>query len=80
MDNEMVEIIRKVTGALNAEYVSKRLHDAGYRKVPSIDDLAVEIYVTDGYTRKCWNEESPGFRREHLRRAQAIHDLMMGGK
>jgi len=88
MDKEMVEVILQgdmpmVAGKMsksgdveNVEYVPlhktvQRLHDAGYRKVPTVDDIDLQMRIT---SKRDLGEERP------CRMAQAIHDLMMGGK
>jgi len=74
MDKEMVEVIRQwqhddaYVVYQTVEDLAQRLHDAGYRKVPSTHKIFDEI------AGKCISNDSA------LLASQAISDLMMGGK
>jgi len=75
MDNEMVEVIKQwesdspvPLSVMEREDLAQRLHDAGYRKVPSIDKM-VEVFHNAYFAEGRMNMG-----------VEAIHDLMMGGK
>jgi hypothetical protein len=76
IDPKMVEVIGKwsddmwtvTRGPITLNDLAQRLHDAGYRMVPSVREIFVEI------AGKCATDESAKMASE------LVHDLMMGEK
>lgn len=73
IDDNMVEVIRGYVpdpGKWDDAELAQRLHDAGYRQVPSVEILAGSPLIKDSGN---WGGLKIG---RHT--AKSIHDLMMG--
>ena len=87
MDNELVGILNKgikdfSNDMASTEIIAQRIHDAGYRKVPSVarlNVLAETIIEKRVGHHSAQDIDCPVcFASQEV--AQAIHDLMRGGE
>jgi hypothetical protein len=73
IDKNMVEVINKVMREMCydeiGDVISKRLHDAGYRRVPDAVDIDTAMRIK---SKQDLGDDMP------CRMAQYIHDLMIG--